>query len=314
LFGAVVPAVEPEPTRTKPMSDVFVVRSNQAVGTNGRPNREFIRSALDNLVGQLAGEQDARDAWEKLIHPKPSDAVGIKINCLGGTHLQSSPEIVWAIVERLKSIGVNANQIIIWDRRDDELRKCGYSLNSSAIGMRCYGTLPTRGYTDSTRPLGAKQIRLSNILADEISILINVPVLKDHNVAGVTGALKNHYGSFNIPWSFHGKGCEAAAHLNATPEIREKTRLIVLDALRPQCHGGPGNRPKYRWDLGALIASHDPVALDAIGWEIIEQKRAELGLPSLKQDGREPRYIRIAESFGLGNARRENIKLVEHAI
>ena len=40
-----------------------------------------------------------------------------------------------------------------------------------------------------------------------------------------------------------------------------------------------------------VIVSRDPVALDYTGWQIIEQKRAEKGLPPLRNLRREPAYI-----------------------
>ncbi len=39
------------------------------------------------------------------------------------------------------------------------------------------------------------------------------------------------------------------------------------------------------------MASRDPVALDYTGWRIIERKRAEKGLPTLRELKREPVYI-----------------------
>jgi len=47
--------------------------------------------------------------------------------------------------------------------------------------------------------MGDSTVRLSRILTDDISILINVPIMKDHEITGVTGALKNHYGSVKMP-------------------------------------------------------------------------------------------------------------------
>jgi uncharacterized Fe-S center protein len=68
----------------------------------------------------------------------------------------------------------------------------------------------------------------------------------------------------------------------------------------------------------AVMASTDPVAIDAIGWEIVEKMRADFGLKPLAQDtnpnhpkGREPKYIARAEQLGLGIADRSKITLKE---
>jgi hypothetical protein len=40
--------------------------------------------------------------------------------------------------------------------------------------------------------------------------------------------------------------------------------------------------------------------MDTIGWKVIEDERKSRGLPSLKDAGREPRYIRTAADLGVG--------------
>jgi hypothetical protein len=51
---------------------------------------------------------------------------------------------------------------------------------------------------------------------------------------------------------------------------------------------------------GAVYVSTDPVAMDMHGWKVIDAERVARGLPSLKESGREPTYIRAAGQFGLG--------------
>jgi uncharacterized Fe-S center protein len=49
--------------------------------------------------------------------------------------------------------------------------------------------------------------------------------------------------------------------------------------------------PHWSWPFRGIVASRDPVALDYTGWQIIERKRAEKGLPALRGVRREPAYI-----------------------
>jgi cell fate (sporulation/competence/biofilm development) regulator YmcA (YheA/YmcA/DUF963 family) len=60
-----------------------------------------------------------------------------------------------------------------------------------------------------------------------------------------------------------------------------------------------------------LIFSLDPVAADYTGWQVIENLRAKKGLPSLKEEKREPCYLKTAEKMGLGQATRKNIQIIE---
>ncbi|HTT63811.1 MAG TPA: hypothetical protein VMG35_18290, partial [Bryobacteraceae bacterium] len=71
--------------------------------------------------------------------------------------------------------------------------------------------------------------------------------------------------------------------------------------------------PQWTWPENALLVSRDPVALDAIGWRMIERKRAEKGVPPLKDVHREPAYIRTAAdaSHRLGSNDPRQIQQVE---
>ena len=125
-------------------------------------------------------------------------------------------------------------------------------------------------------------------------MLINIPVLKDHDGAGVSIALKNMYGVIHNPNKYHPNGCDPyIADVNMLPEIRAKLRLHICDATTA-CLRGPGFKPEFTWQQNALIMSQDPVALDQTGWQIIERKRAEKGLKTLTAEGRAPRYIATA--------------------
>jgi hypothetical protein len=62
------------------------------------------------------------------------------------------------------------------------------------------------------------------------------------------------------------------------------------------------------------LAITDPVAMDTIGWEVVEKLRAELKLKTLTEAGREPAYIKAAADLGLGVNDRSKITLTEVAI
>ncbi|MCX7765897.1 MAG: DUF362 domain-containing protein [Candidatus Sumerlaeia bacterium] len=281
------------------------------------PFDEVNKSALVEMLGKsllkLTQEKDVRDAWRKILNFKSSDVIGIKINAIGGKNLTTNPALVSAITEGLISAGIKPGNIIIWERTDRELIRGGFQINTGPGEIRCFGTNASSEYDNQNiRLLGDKQIRFSKILTQDISILINVPILKDHGLAGITNALKNHYGSFDIPFQFHSNHCDPwIAELNALPEIKDKTRLIITDAIKPLCNGGPSNNnPAFRWNYGGVLVSTDPVATDVIGWEILDERRKELGLPLLAESANKPQYIFSAEKLGLGIARRDAIELV----
>ena len=123
--------------------------------------------------------------------------------------------------------------------------------------------------------------------------------------------MKNLYGVVHNPNKLHAEGCTPfVPHLAACPLVRDKLRLTVVDGTTGQCHGGPGYAPAWSWPYQGFLASTDPVALDAVGWGVIEERRKEKGLPTLASEGREPRYIAAAAKLGLGVADEKRIDVV----
>jgi hypothetical protein len=194
---------------------------------------------------------------------------------------------------------------------------------------------------------------LSTIITRKVDKFISVPVLKDHRSAGVTLSLKNlSHGSVNNVARSHvshaslGFGPSAresaSGSLNqcnqfipsmvALPAIRDKAVLQILDGLIGTYEGGPGNwNPTFAtWEYKSLFFATDPVALDRIGWEIIDRKRAAVGLSPVASMGlvadqnwlqmgdnrrpteqfhiRQPQHVPLAATLGLGVFDRANIE------
>ena len=56
------------------------------------------------------------------------------------------------------------------------------------------------------------------------------------------------------------------------------------------------------------------MAADFVGWQIIKKLRAEKGLPSVREEKREPAYLKTAEKMGLGKANHKEIKIIEEEV
>ena len=309
IVGALgAPAAEGEgPAAAPDVSRVVVARSEDLFGNGNAPQRKQTERMLTAGIKALFGVEEPTRAWRKLF--KPDDVVGIKINCIAGPNLSTHPVVVAAIVSELRKVPIPPENIIIWDRKNRELRRAGYNINVKGPGVRRYGT-DAAGYEEKASAKGSFSGRLSKILTRRITALINVPVLKDHGGAGVTIAMKNHYGSFHNPGRHHGSLCDPyIADLNSLDEIRAKTRLVVCDATRALCNGGPGYKPAFAWRYSGLLLSTDPVALDTVGTKIINERRAEAGLPVLAEAGRHPRQLASAAERGLGNTEMRKIDL-----
>jgi uncharacterized protein (DUF362 family) len=250
-------------------------------------------------------------AWRRIAGP--NDTVGLKVNTLGGRGISTSVELVEAICERLQQAGVPARNIVVWDRITDELERAGFSISIGGDRVQCYGT-DRVDYEDDLSAWGSVGSRLSQILTRASTVLINLPVLKDHDGAGVTIALKNMYGAIHNPNKYHPNGCDPyVADLNMLPEIRSRMKLAICDATTAMYEGGPGFKPEHSWKCNSLLVAQDAVALDATGWQIIERKRAEMGLKSLEAEKRAPRYLATAadSEHRLGQCEPGRIAVVE---
>jgi uncharacterized protein (DUF362 family) len=309
--GAMELLAPAQPGAPPAKSKVVIARDDLLRGTGSTVDSRRMLALLDRAMQTLFDRDHANEAWSRLV--RPGDKVGVKVNALGGRGLSSNLQLVEAICERLQEAGTKAGDIVVWDRDSDELERAGFHLSMGGNGVQCFGT-DRVDYEQELVAYGSVGSRLSRILTQRCNVLINVPVLKDHDGAGVTIALKNMYGVIHNPNKYHPNGCNPyIADVNMLPEIRSRMRLTLCDATTAQYEGGPAYKPEYSWKENALLVSQDPVALDYTGWRIIERKRAEKGLKTLEAEGRAPHYIATAADAGhrLGTNDPRRIAVIE---
>jgi hypothetical protein len=271
---------------------------------------EVLRQMLYASITELTGLDDARDAWAALF--APDERTAIKVNTIEGSAVWTHVPLVMAVTECLEEAGVPAEQIVVFDRANSELRNAGYSIKRDGPGTRCYGTgdTPDEGDYVAGWELVGSSIQLSDILL-QCDALINVPILKSHSMAGLSFAMKNHYGTFDRPWDFHrGQAIRrGVAELNALPPIKDRTRLIIGDVLAASTV--PRSTRPY-WTLDAvgdsILMSFDPVAHDTVGLQVF----TEMGSShSRAANSNAKLWLRNGAELGLGTDDPENIDLVE---
>ncbi len=140
--------------------------------------------------------------------------------------------------------------------------------------------------------------------------LISMPALKGHWLTGVGTVLKNYIMYSGRPTNYHGEGSAKLGEIWLIPEVKGKTRLVLVDALHPLCDKGPQSDPRYKWAYNGLIAGTDPVAVETVGVRIITEKRRELrGEPWPISPP--PVCIEAADKvYGLGTSNMAEIKVV----
>ena len=319
---------------------VVEVKSPRAILQN-RVNPSVVQEMIERGMTELTGAPNALKAWRTFFNSQ--DIVGIKINASGVPGCVSSPEIVNDVIHSLNNVGIPPQNIFLYERFPDQIDMAGYHAyvpdRVNIVGIETQRQ-DSKGY-DKTVYLdrnffGEDETRsyLAKLVTSRFSKIINIPCLKDHDAAGVTGCLKNiAYGSFNNVARSHKFPTTHTktfiGELANVEPLRSKTVLQIMDGLRGIYHGGPfAPNQKYLWFPGLIYFGTDPVAMDRIELDVIEAKRREVGVISLwdrsperlVQDNswtqdpnknafvREPGHIEYAASLGLGVSELEKIK------
>jgi len=283
---------------------VVSIRRNTSNNLKG----EEISKMLDKAISKLTGIENPHEAWLSLFNSQ--DHVSIKVNCLGGMMMSSNPHIALSLANKLISCGIRKRNILIWDRSTRELKESGYPVNIGGSDIQCFGTDQV-GYTQRLFEHNSVGSLFSRIVTDFSSKIINLPVLKDHGICGLTFALKNHFGSINNPNKYHLNKCNPyIADLNKIPLLRKREVLIVGDATYIQVDGGPAYKNRWARRINTILMADDPVAIDRVALGILERERKILKRPPLESVDLYPDYIETAWKKGIGEAKNiEHIKI-----
>ena len=303
--------LQPDAT-TEAVSLTPVVEAiGKKVWENDQLNEDAVSELLDQAMMKLTGRASAKEAWRDIV--LPDDIVGIKINPLAGPELSTHAIIVDKIVDGLYGAGVLRKQIIIWDRFEEHLLNAGYPIKQDAADVRTFASdTEGIGYDDEVfyesekdsvarRENESTRSRYSRIVTQQVDVLINVPVLKHHAMAGVSGCLKNlAFGSVDNTRRFHGKPlyCNPAiAEILEHKVLKEKLVLNIVDGLVASFDRGPTYHAESAWNYGGLFISTDPVILDVLVLQTVNQKREEMELDSVSKLAN---HISTASKLDLG--------------
>jgi uncharacterized protein (DUF362 family) len=303
-----IPGPPPSPASAPVRPIVARARRDGLLGDKATLDAARLDDALGAAVARAAGEGSPVAALRRLF--RPTDVVGLKLNCLAGRGLSPSPQLVKRLCDWLQEAGLPARSIVVFDRSDRELEMAGFPITREGSGVHCFGI--NNDFDWTPREWGPGGSCFARLLVNDLTALISVGVLKDHDLAGVSIGMKNWYGVIHNPNKHHAEGCAPyIPHLLAYPLIHDKLRLTVVDASTAQCQSGPARNPRWTWPYQTVLASADPVAVDAVGWHAIEARRREVGLPTLAADKREPVWLAAAAKLGLGEADPARLTIAE---
>jgi uncharacterized protein (DUF362 family) len=294
-------------TSPKPAARVVIVKAKKVLIDGYDADRGAMRAMLEAGLCRLSGRTTAASALAMFI--RPSDRVGFKINGLAGRHAATHVELVDELAVLAERVGVDPRRQIAFDRFQSDLTASGFN-QQRGMGYACVGN-DQAGHEEELEQMPSSASRLCLTLTKGVDSVINLPVLKQHMLAGMTGALKNNFGCIHNPNKMHLTGCDPyVAEVNALPVIRRKQKLIIMDALRPVVHGGPSFHAPMAVPAFTLLFATDPVAIDTIGLQLLETLRAKRGLPSLDKEGIPAQYLTTATQMGLGVGDRSLIEVI----
>lgn len=282
--------------RTPSPGEVVKVTNPAMMGAQF-PVEAVARDMVFAAVQRLTGEDDPGRAFRRFVGP--TDKVGIKVNCLAGRFSSTSREVAYAVVEGVRRAGVPDANIVVLDQYAWALRQARYFAPRPDAVRTIFHDEVADGFTPESRVVGCRFRWAKSFLACDR--VINVPVIKDHNLTGVTCAFKNvGCGVIDAPPHLHRLIHEALPRLYATDEVRSRVCLIVCDASVIQYSNGPKVALDFRKPLHTVYATTDPVAMDAVAADLVEAARTEARLPALARQNRAPRFLQVATALGLG--------------
>ncbi|HWQ57199.1 MAG TPA: DUF362 domain-containing protein [Bryobacteraceae bacterium] len=317
---------------------------------SGKYQREPVREMIRKGLMELTGAPSATDAWRVFF--QKGDVVGIKVNPVGQPYVISAAEVFQELVAGLGECGIPHKDVVAYDRYRRQFMSGGFekwlpegvrwtyatddgARTSPGVGLL---QLDMDGYdrdmymemalvARSGNPADSHHRRsyVAKFLSKEVNKVINLGVLKHHQSAGVTIALKNlsHGMVNNVARSHVSSSANSCGMFIPTvvdlPVFRQKIVLNVIDGILGAYHGGPGSKVgKYMWEHKTMYFATDPVAVDRVGWNVLDDKRAAVGMQPLALAPRDndstfvrmqPEHVELAALLGLGEADEDKIDL-----
>ncbi len=274
-----------EPTKKSKVVDVtcpdWLVEGKE--GARVRP--EVVKAVIHEGLKLLTGKKEADAALKQFVSRK--ETVALKFNGLSRDFAGVNQAILSALTELLQECGIDKKRILV--------------LEGAGCDVKGYGTpdfTKENSYTIRTTARGGKiieaQTKLTRCVEKQADCIIDIPDIKNHGIAGITGALKNlAYAGRSVmtnPSHFHGGMCDPAmADINNLKPLREKVRLVLAQGFKGVFHGGPGTRrPSFHFRHDGMLFSTDRVAADRVMWDIVnaarkaKRKRPIRRVPSLE--------------------------------
>jgi hypothetical protein len=286
----------------QPRARVVIVQDDEATEAfSPRPVR--VQDMMNRAIIALTGKPTVAEAWRSLVSTQ--DVVGLKVFSQPGANSGTRPAVVASVITGLLAAGLPSKNIIIWDKQVAHLRLAGFAELADRYKVRFAGSAQA-GYDENAAydnallgslvwgdsefgKTGAGTGRksfVSKLVTKQITRIINITPLLNHNDAGVSGNLFGlAIGGVDNTFRFE---LDPARLATAVPEIygltnlNDHVALNIVDALICQYEGGEQGLLHYSTPLNQLRLSKDPVALDVLSLKELDRQRTGASAPNSK--------------------------------
>lgn len=281
---------------SQPFAKVAVTRDPHLIPAR-IVQRSLLRTHVERLVMSLTGTLEAGAAWNSVL--RQDDHILIKFNQSMANLMGTNDAMAAVLVSSLEDAGFAPDRVTLLEVPPAVRSGTG----TRQPDGRWQGTKVDFGVS------GSDQF-CSDL--DWATAVINVPFLKTHHRAVMTGCLKNlSHGLIRHPSRFHDRGCDPAiGEINATAALRNRVKLNLVNGLRVAFDQGPDASENELVAEGLLIAGIDPVACDTIGFRELNRVRAGRNMGPLLPGPKLPPQLTTASVLGVGIADAERIRLI----
>lgn len=246
----------------EPQARVVDIRSGNALHAS-TVDRGVLSELLDQGIRTLTGAASVDAAWRSVLGP--AERIVLKFNAVGAEVINTNAEVARLLVRRLAGAGYRPEKLALVEAPAHLAEELG-----------------TRGVVQAWGPpvrVGDDLEPLVQYLYDA-DAMINVPLLKTHQIAGMSGCMKNlSHALIRHPARYHANGCSPyIAQVVSSKEVSSKLRLNVVSALRVVVSHGPDAREEDIAGYGGLLLGFDPLAVDSVGLAILATERRRRGL------------------------------------
>jgi hypothetical protein len=317
-----------EPGLAGPPVRARVVQVEHAGATMAyEPQPEVVQDMMRRGMLKWTGKTDLKAAWLSVVSPK--DVVGLKVYSGPGASSGTRPAVVEAVVRGLLQAGLPSSNIVVWDKSLVELRLAGYGALAGQYHIRLAGSsdasFDEKVFYDNEY-MGAlvagdlefdlhgatsgRKSYFSKLLTSDLTKIISIAPLLNHNLAGVCGHLYGpSMGSVDNTMRFESSPqrlAQAVPEIYALTNLSDHVALNITDALICQYQGEELSLLHYSTELNQIWISKDPVALDVLAVQELDRERQAKNIAS---HGDNPALFQNAALLELGVCDLSKIKL-----